>query len=172
MRPESEPNNVLITPRLAVATLLVFCSSLLHAQGREPRATSVLLVRASLNTAGPYGENWHLIWATDKVLRLQVTYALPPGGSLNGEFFLTDEHIRKLREALTLNGYFSLPTEIVPSTAVTPHLPDLRIMVELDGRVHAVSLYSPEDVKANPAALQFLAIWNVIVAPLPLKPKW
>ena len=47
-----------------------------------------LHLKASVNTAGPYGESWYLALAPDGAISLQVFYTSGPSGSLLAKFSL------------------------------------------------------------------------------------
>ena len=139
-------------------------------QEEEP-APSAFLVKASISTAGPYGESWYLTLAPDGEANLQIFYSTTPSGTLLARFRLSGEDVLAVRETLESEDFFALPPELAPSE-VHMHRPRLVVEVYLGGRHHTVSLYDPEKLESLPTTRRFLAVWQRIFEALPLRPSW
>ena len=153
----------------AVATLAAISAASAR-QGEEP-ASSLLLVKASISTAGQYGESWYLTHAPDGEVNLQVFYSTSPSGSLLARFRLSDEHVLAVRETVASEEFFALPPELAPSQTLF-HQPRLVLDVYLGGAHHTVSLYDPEALENQPNSNRFLAVWRRVFEALPLRPSW
>ena len=138
---------------------------------KEEPAPSAFLVKASISTAGPYGESWYLTLAPDGEANLQIFYSTSPSGTLLARFRLSGEDVLAVRETLESEDFFALPPELAPSE-VHMHRPRLVVEVYLGGRHHTVSLYDPEKLESLPTTHRFLAVWQRIFEALPLKPSW
>ncbi len=157
----------------AFVAALAILAAVIPASGRqgEELAPSALLVKASISTAGPYGESWYLTLAPDREANLQVFYSTSPSGTLLARFSLSGEQVLAVRETLVSEDFFALPPELAPSE-VLMHRPRLVVDVYLGARHHTVSLYDPEKLKSLPTTSRFLAVWQRIFEALPLRPSW
>ena len=153
----------------ALATL----AAVIPASGRqgEELAPSAFLVKASISTAGRYGESWYLTLAPDGEANLQVFYSTSPSGTLLARFSLAAEHVLAVRETLVSEEFFALPPQLEASEPPM-HRPRLVVEVYLGGRHHTVSLYDPEKLESQPTTSRFLAVWQRIFEALPLRPSW
>jgi hypothetical protein len=142
-----------------------------RAQPAAQQNAPVLLVKASLSTAGPYGEGWYLTLTPDGDVALQVFYSTNPSGSLMARFTVAEERIDDLRRTIDAERFFDLPTEVSPKTRAF-HRPDFRLDVTVSGRQHKVSLYDPGELTKDDAARRFLVVWGRLFEGLPLKPSW
>ncbi len=161
-----------VSSSLLIVAFLLCGGSTVEPQSEGPATSSRLFVQASLSTAGPYGQNWYLTLAPDGRLWVEVFFSIDPQGSLIGNFSLTEENMKNLRDAVHTAGFFSLPKEILPSSPVPLHMPDFRMEIELGDQSRKVSLYSPKDLKGSIEAKRFLDLWQKLIAPLPFKPTW
>ena len=158
--------------RILVATCAaVVLMPLAPAAGAQDPGAPPLFVRASVTTAGPYGESWHLTLAPDGAVSLQVSYRTNPSGNLTARFQLSGERVEAVRSASEAQHFLDLPAELEPEV-VQFHRPHLKLEFHLDGRHHEVSLYDPPALKSHAAARRFLEVWETVFAGLPIKPSW
>ncbi len=162
--------HIAMAPCVAAVATLATISTASARQGEEP-ASSLLLVKASISTAGPYGESWYLTLAPDGEVNLQVFYSTSPSGTLLARFSLSDEHVLAVRETVASEEFFALPPELAPSQRLF-HQPRLILDVYLGGGHHRVSLYDPEALKNQPSSNRFLAVWRRVFEALPFSPSW
>jgi hypothetical protein len=142
--------------------------------GSEPAPTSAtpdLWAEAWLSTAGPYGQGWSLRLAPSGNVSLRVFYMGTPAGSLLADFDPGDGYEARVRAVLNDQQFFVLPAEITPKAAML-HMPDFSLNIGLGSRRHKVRLYDPEQMKSDPRAKRFLAVWTALFDGLPVKPSW
>ncbi len=132
-----------------VATLATL-AAVVPASGRqgEELAPSAFLVKASISTAGRYGESWYLTLAPDGEANLQVFYSTSPSGTLLTRFSLAAEHVLAVRETLESEDFFALPPQLAPSEPPM-HRPRLVVEVYLGGRHHTVSALRPREARES-----------------------
>ena len=159
-----------LAPFLAAVATLAAISPANARQGEEP-ASPLLLVKASITTAGPYGESWYLTLAPDGEANLQVSYRTNPSGTLLARFSLSEEYVLAVRETVASEEFFALPPELAPSQSLF-HQPRLVLDVYLGGGHHTVSLYDPDALKDQPSSNRFLAVWRRVFEALPYRPSW
>ena len=147
--------------------LLALPASAREASEPAPR----LHLKASVSTAGPYGESWYLTLAPDGAISLQVFYSSGPSGSLLAKFNLGEAGVRGIREALVTEKFFDLPSETTPKETHF-HRPGMTIEVDLGGRHHAVRVYDPERLGDRPELTRFFAVWAKVFDGLPFRPSW
>jgi hypothetical protein len=146
---------------------LSLISGMLHA-AEKPAA---LVVEAWISTAGPYGESWDLRLTPSGEVSLRVNYMVAPSGNVMARFSLSPDQIAGIRTVVESERFFDLPARISPAS-LPLHQPALRLDVWLDRRHHSVQAYDPDQLKADPNLRRFLAVWERLFAPLPLRPSW
>jgi len=159
---------IALAPCVAAVAILTAISPAHAGQGEEP---ALLFVKASISTAGPYGERWYLTLAPDGEANLQVFYRTNPSGTLLARFSLSEEYVLAVRETVASEEFFALPPELAPSQSRF-HQPHLILDVYLGGRHHNVSLYDPEALEEQPSSNRFLAVWRRVFEALPYRPSW
>jgi len=129
------------------------------------------IVKASVSTAGPYGESWYLTLTPEGQVSLQVFYSSRPSGNLLAHFNLGEERVLAVKEALGEAEFFDLPEKLEPSP-VAMHRPHLTIEVYLGARHHTSTLYDPEALVSEATTERFLAVWQRLFETLPFQPSW
>jgi len=137
----------------------------------EATAAPPLFVRASVSTAGAYGQNWHLTLSPNREVFLQVFYGSNPSGNLMAHFTLSERQVGAIRKACEAQRFFELPADLAPQR-IPLHRPHLQIEIHLGVRHHKVSLSDPSALRAHSAADRFLAVWKAVFETLPLRPSW
>lgn len=160
-----------MTRRLVPVVVFALTAFSARAQPAAQQNVPVLLVKASLSTAGPYGESWYLTLTPDADVGLQVFYSTRPSGSLMARFTVAEESVDALRKTIEAERFFELPTQISPKTRAF-HRPDFRLDITVLGRQHKVSLYDPEQLTKDDGARRFLVVWGRLFEGLPLRPSW
>jgi len=154
------------------AVVLLMMAQAARAQGGdEAPSLSPLFVRASISTAGPYGESWYLTIGPDGDVSLQVFYTSKPSGSLMARFQLSAEQVGAIRKASETQRFFEVPGDLAPQQRQF-HRPHLQLEFHLGERHHKVSLYDPSAIKSHAATGRFLMVWNTVFEGLPLRPSW
>ena len=159
-----------MSPKTMVAlTLFALTSSVVAVQ--EDGAPILPIVKASVSTAGPYGENWYLTLTPEGQVSLQVFYSSRPSGNLLAHFNLGEEQVVAIKDALETNDFFALPSQAEPAQ-VAMHRPNLTIEVYLGAEHHTATLYDPEALESEATTTRFLAVWGAIFEGLPFQPSW
>ena len=159
-----------MSPKTMVAlTLFALTSSVVAVQ--EDDAPTLPIVKASVSTAGPYGENWYLTLTPEGQVSLQVFYSSRPSGNLLAHFNLGEEQVVAIKDALETNDFFALPSQAEPAQ-VAMHRPNLTIEVYLGAEHHTATLYDPEALESEATTTRFLAVWGAIFEGLPFQPSW
>jgi hypothetical protein len=130
-----------------------------------------LFLRASVSTAGPYGEAWSLTITFRGEASLEVMYMLQPSGSLLGRFTVTDKHLASIAAAIDKEQFFALPGKI-SAERIALHQPDLELEVTVGTATHKVRLYDPQELADDRRTKQFLSVWERVFEAFPIKPKW
>ena len=155
---------------LVALTLCTLASSAIAVQ-EDSGAQTLPIVKASVSTAGPYGENWYLTLTPEGQVSLQVFYSSRPSGNLLANFNLGEETVVAIKDALEANDFFALPSQAEPAQ-VAMHRPNLTIEVYLGAEHHTATLYDPEALESDPTTARFLAVWEAIFEGLPFQPSW
>ncbi len=153
------------------AALFILLGSLLSGAGQTDAPPPAFFVKASITTAGPYGESWYLTLSPDGEASLQVFYSTSPSGTLLARFSLSRERVNAALDVVKSEEFFALPEEIQPSE-IQMHRPRLVVEAYDGDRHHRVSLYDPDQLMDRAETKRFLAVWRSIFESLPLKPAW
>jgi hypothetical protein len=164
-RPRARAAKVIRTAQVLIGLSLM--GGMLHAE-EKPAA---LVVEAWISTAGPYGESWDLRLGPSGEVSLRVNYMVTPSGTVMARFSLSPDHIALIRAAVESERFFDLPGNISPASRPL-HQPALRLDVWLDQKHHTVQAYDPEQLRADPNLRRFLAVWQRLFEPLPIRPSW
>lgn len=154
-----------------VALACLAAADVTRAGAEEAPGASPLFLKASISTAGPYGEGWYLTLAPDGEVSLQVFYSSNPSGSLLARFNLSQDKVLALRKACDSQDFFGLPSELTPLQRHF-HRPNLGLEIHLGGRHHRVSLYDPAALEGRTTTARFLTVWKSVFDGLPLRPSW
>ena len=158
-----------MSPKTMVAsTLFALTSSVFAIQEDAP---TLPIVKASVSTAGPYGESWYLTLTPEGQVSLQVFYSSRPSGNLLANFNLGEKQVVAIKDALEASEFFELPPKLEP-TQVAMHRPNLTIEVFLGAQHRTVNLYDPEALESEPTTARFLSVWEAIFEGLPFQPSW
>jgi hypothetical protein len=173
---------VVLTMRLLMLLAMPVClpatsafadpSSVSQPRGSQPRRTPTFtVIKATVSTAGPYGDSWYVTILPDGEASLKVYYSVGSSGSILGRFSLPDERIEDIARSIETEGFFTLPAEFGPQSAPL-HQPDLWLEIAVGDKRRKVNLYDPDQIATDPRAKRLLAIWDQVFGGLPFKPKW
>ncbi|QNK66349.1 hypothetical protein [Variovorax sp. PAMC26660] len=135
----------------------------------KPRTIPDVEIKATLSTAGSYGEIWSLHLTPDGLGYFRYFNNRRPQGELSGEFLFDLDAISKLAALAQTQSFEKLPKTIKPSLLML-HGPDYALSIQIGAKRHAVELFQPDDVGQTEELTRFAEVWNAIWSPLPFKP--
>jgi hypothetical protein len=92
-------------------------------------------------------------------------------GSAMGQFRVSAERDKAIREAMEESNFFNLPEDIGPEPRVL-HASMAIVEVRSGQNKCRVALYDPDEMRGDARAARFRAVWKEIWEAVPVRPAW
>jgi hypothetical protein len=159
------PGVLLLLLTAGLATGLAGCAA-----APKPIPAPALSFDLKIEVEGPAMEVWRIHYAGGDRMDVDISYA-GGSGELAGRRLVYEPFEAKVREAVAVQRFFDLPSQIYPPV-MGIDAPGARLSLTLDGRAHTVFADSWHGLANDERFARFKAVSDVILSWIAVQPRW